>query len=900
MTSVESNSPQNFPATPAASKPLGDHPATGTDRNSLGDHLATTPVNSQNSALVNTEGQIPSGSTGISLPDVEKLTRSQAAHAYMTAGIFVFPVDGKMPVKTASGQRAKWSEQSTADTNAADQWAKGYWNPGGENSEHRKGLGIDCGKSGVVVVDVDRPDEVPPAWRGILRMAPFVSTDAADLRRGHYYFSQPEGGIGCPKAAWGEIKGIGGYVILPPSPHAAADQTWPDKQTPEKKYRSTARYLQVRHGRLSPLPSLIADTFGEHRDAKAAASADEIASFVEKCRGSSDPYLLGNIIKSFHTLTDRGEGRHPTMQACLVWAAKAAGGGLIPADLAHDSLESAFIQVKGDEAFPTEFEDMWEWAIGQATQEEVASFMAARAERQMVYEADRDKIPEAPDENLYAGQLDDVGQVLDGTVFMDEDNLPLGVVDGTFVTRKPGEPYPVARAILTCFFTHDDLPTLRRWQDDWFLWEGGQWVQVSPEDQRDWFYKRMANAQFWVKKKDTENGFDKVPWNPKTTSINQLIDAAKSVFKLNDKISTNTWIRSREAAKNIVSVSNGLLDLKTRTVRTHTPDLFNNYALPFDYSSSAVCPEWDKFLADIMEHDPKAILALQEWFGYVISGRTDLHKIFLISGPPRGGKGTIARILQEVVGTSNACGANLEQLDGDTFGMWDFTENTLAVFGDVEIKGKMRAGIVGKLKEISGGDTIRVDRKNRQPWNGKIPARLMMLSNHLPNFSDSSGGLAKRFINIRLIKEFYGNEDLELEGRLVQELPGILNWALDGLDRLERQRKFTVSEGHEEMFQLQKESSEPEAMFIEQLCDLGADFWITKEELRMKWLFWRAAQGVGGVEGPSETIESFSRKLFSAAPTVRGKRKMIAGKQQYVFAGIRLKVEPEPEPLPGV
>jgi putative DNA primase/helicase len=45
-----------------------------------------------------------------------------------------------------------------------------------------------------------------------------------------------------------------------------------------------------------------------------------------------------------------------------------------------------------------------------------------------------------------------------------------------------------------------------------------------------------------------------------------------------------------------------------------------------------------KFLGELWPNEPDAINALGEWFGYVISGRTDLHKILLMVGPTRRGK----------------------------------------------------------------------------------------------------------------------------------------------------------------------------------------------------------------------------------------------------------------------
>ena len=59
---------------------------------------------------------------------------------------------------------------------------------------------------------------------------------------------------------------------------------------------------------------------------------------------------------------------------------------------------------------------------------------------------------------------------------------------------------------------------------------------------------------------------------------------------------------------------------------------------------------WLAFLDELWPDDADSIAALQEFFGYVISGRLDLHKILLLVGPTRGGKGAIARVLGQLVG----------------------------------------------------------------------------------------------------------------------------------------------------------------------------------------------------------------------------------------------------------
>ncbi len=107
--------------------------------------------------------------------------------------------------------------------------------------------------------------------------------------------------------------------------------------------------------------------------------------------------------------------------------------------------------------------------------------------------------------------------------------------------------------------------------------------------------------------------------------------------------------------------------------------------------------------------------------------------------------------------------------------------------------------VVERLLSISGEDSLTVNRKYRDQWTGKLPARLMLCSNELPLLGDASMAVAGRFVSLLLSRSFYGKEDLKLESELVAELPGILNWALDGLGRLADQGRFTRPASTDEM-----------------------------------------------------------------------------------------------------
>jgi putative DNA primase/helicase len=108
--------------------------------------------------------------------------------------------------------------------------------------------------------------------------------------------------------------------------------------------------------------------------------------------------------------------------------------------------------------------------------------------------------------------------------------------------------------------------------------------------------------------------------------------------------------------------------------------------VPFPYDPDATAPAWEGFLAQLWPDDPASITALQEWFGYVISGRTDQQKILLMVGPSRSGKGTIARVLKSLVGKENLAGPTLAGL-GTNFGLATLVGKPLAVISDARLSG---------------------------------------------------------------------------------------------------------------------------------------------------------------------------------------------------------------------
>ena len=157
------------------------------------------------------------------------------------------------------------------------------------------------------------------------------------------------------------------------------------------------------------------------------------------------------------------------------------------------------------------------------------------------------------------------------------------------------------------------------------------------------------------------------------------------------------------------------------------------------------------------------------------------------------------------------CGPTLSSLTTN-FGLQPLIGKRLAIVSDARL-GKGQSIVAERLLSISGEDAMTVDRKYGKAWTGTLPTRFMIMTNVLPRIWDASGALPSRFIVLVLTKTFYGEEDTQLTNRLATELPGILNWAIEGRRRLQRRGYFIQPESAGDLVDNLQELDHPTTPF---------------------------------------------------------------------------------------
>ena len=120
-----------------------------------------------------------------------------------------------------------------------------------------------------------------------------------------------------------------------------------------------------------------------------------------------------------------------------------------------------------------------------------------------------------------------------------------------------------------------------------------------------------------------------------------------------------------------------------------------------------------------------------------------------------------------------------------------------------------------------------------------------------------------------LSQSWLGKEDYSLERNLQAELPGILNWALKGLQRLtlENNNCFTQLPSASEAIIAMRDLASPVAAFVREQCVKGPDETIAVDELYVAYKKW--AENTGHARSSKHV---FGRDIRAAVPAVRVER----------------------------
>lgn len=292
----------------------------------------------------------------------------------------------------------------------------------------------------------------------------------------------------------------------------------------------------------------------------------------------------------------------------------------------------------------------------------------------------------------------------------------------------------------------------------------------------DGYYKYVSDNEF--------KGFIKsfIPYQlRKSREINEVFIDLTTEMKFVDYEALN-------ANENIINFQDGILNLKTWKLEPHSPDILSTIQIPAKYKeieeADGTAFEFEKYMMKLCDNDYEVYLLLLECLGLVISNiyayRTK-KSLFLV-GQGNTGKSQLKKLAEYLVGYNNVSNIDLKKVN-ERFGAASLYQKRLSGCNDMSYQ---RIEDMSIFKQLTGGDSIEIEFKNKNPFNFLYKGFLWFNCNKLPLFGGDTG----KWVYERIMPVYCNNvikkeeQDPYLFEKILAEKNSILKNALIALKRL--------------------------------------------------------------------------------------------------------------------
>ena len=351
----------------------------------------------------------------------------------------------------------------------------------------------------------------------------------------------------------------------------------------------------------------------------------------------------------------------------------------------------------------------------------------------------------------------------------------------------------------------------------WHEWNGNRWEKKSEYEIRQYIaaiYGRFQTSKL-------------------VDSVRQLL-RADLIYKGNFNVN-----------KKILNFINGELEIETEELKNHNRDNYSTIQINYSYDQHAKCPQWEKFIDEITDGAEDRKKMLQQMFGYCLTNDNRYQKCFYLLGAGANGKSVLLSILEALIGEENASHVEIAFLNSD-FQRIKLASSMVNICNDIKTD---VAGTGSFFKAIVTGDTISGCFKGKDFFDFRPTCKMVFAANAMLNTRDIDGGFLRRICFINFPIQFVENpkkanerqRDTTLREKLLKELPGILNWSLQGIKELRKNKGFTETSDHEQYIKELEIANDPIAAFVD---DMLADnperwnLWVRRIDIYNEYVKW--------------------------------------------------------------
>jgi putative DNA primase/helicase len=329
--------------------------------------------------------------------------------------------------------------------------------------------------------------------------------------------------------------------------------------------------------------------------------------------------------------------------------------------------------------------------------------------------------------------------------------------------------------------------------------------------------KDDRKSEMWVYKEGVyiPNGKSEVK-----EMLRNLLGTAFSMYYYNQaisKIEADTFIDIDKFFKinykAEIPVQNGILNIFTKELKPFDSDKIFFNKLPVTYNPKEDCPKIDTFLNEVLANEEDK-LVFYELGGFALMKEYRFEKAFMFHGSGRNGKGKTIDLLRRTIGVENCSSITIKALTPDSFQISELFGKMLNIAGDLD---RSDLKDTGMFKSLTGRDLISGKRKFLRDIIFENYAKFVFACNDLPMVYDTSKGFWERWILLDFPyyfadkKEFNNTPEEEKKNWKIrdpeildkittpEELSGLLNKFLEGLQRLMKHNRFSSTQGSEDI-----------------------------------------------------------------------------------------------------
>lgn len=390
---------------------------------------------------------------------------------------------------------------------------------------------------------------------------------------------------------------------------------------------------------------------------------------------------------------------------------------------------------------------------------------------------------------------------------------------------------------------HEDVRNVQVWRRQWLMWDGTRWspdltgeidrlakgtvrqlyheaAHLADQDMRDTLLKHAAKSE-------------------QASRVRAMLDLAATEPEI------SMLAESFDTDPTVLNVENGTLDLKSGALKSHRREDHLTKIARVEYDADAKAPRWKRFMSEITAGDEELSEFLQRAIGYSLTGDTREQCLFFCYGQGSNGKSTFLETIRHLMGDY------AQQADFTTFlaRRGEGPRNDLARMRGARLVTAIEAHGDRNfdetvIKQLTGGDTVVARKLYEEFFEFKPVHKLFLAANHKPIVKEQTEAFWRRIKLIPFTVTFQAaNRNKKLERELRRELPGILNWALEGC-RLWRRDGLGHPRAVEKATSSYREENDVIGEFFAARCGLDGKAWTATTQLyRVFGEWWLETRG---------------------------------------------------------